>query len=70
MKFAREHGDGAWTMFELRQLPLGRIRPNPRNARTHSADQIRQMANSIAAFGFTNSLLASEHLEVIAGHGR
>jgi hypothetical protein len=54
----------------LRQLPVGSIRPNPHNARTHSADQIRQIANSIAAFGFTNPLLVSEDLEVIAGHGR
>jgi DNA modification methylase len=54
----------------FRQLPLGRIRPNPHNARTHSAKQIRQIANSIAAFGFTNPLLVSEDIEVIAGHGR
>jgi DNA modification methylase len=46
------------------------IRPNLRNARTHSAKQIRQIANSIVAFGFTNPLLVSEHGELIAGHGR
>jgi ParB-like nuclease domain/DNA methylase len=54
----------------FRQFPLGRIRPSPHNARTHSAKQIRQIANSIAAFGFTNPLLVSEDIEVIAGHGR
>jgi hypothetical protein len=46
------------------------IRPNLRNARTHSAKQIRQIANSIVAFGFTNPLLVSEHGELIAGHGQ
>src|SRR5271165_1010597 len=56
---------GGWT-----QIPLGSIRPNPHNARTHSGKQIRQIAKSIAAFGFTNPLLVSEDLEVIAGHGR
>jgi hypothetical protein len=54
----------------LRQIPLGAIKPNPHNARTHSAKQIRQIANSMAAFGFTNPLLVSEDHEVIAGHGR
>ena len=56
---------GGW-----RQIPLGAIKPNPHNARTHSAKQIRQIANSIAAFGFTNPLLVSEDFELIAGHGR
>jgi hypothetical protein len=52
------------------EISIGQIKPNPRNARTHSAKQIRQIANSIAAFGFTNPLLVSEHGELIAGHGR
>jgi hypothetical protein len=56
---------GGW-----KRIPLGAIRPNPLNARTHSAKQIRQIANSIAAFGFTNPVLVSEDIEVIAGHGR
>src|SRR3974377_2216227 len=46
------------------------IKPNLRNAKTHSAKQIRQIANSIVAFGFTNPLLISEDDELIAGNGR
>ena len=46
------------------------IKPNPRNARKHSAKQKRQIADSIVAFGFTNPLLVSEDGELIAGHGR
>ncbi len=46
------------------------LRAAPRNARTHSKKQIRQLANSITAFGFTNPVLVDASGEVIAGHGR
>jgi hypothetical protein len=49
---------------------IARIRPNPYNARTHSAEQTLQIANSMVAFGFTNPLQVSEDGELIAGHGR
>lgn len=42
----------------------------PRNARTHSKKQLRQIAESISAFGFTNPVLIDAKGEVIAGHGR
>jgi len=40
------------------------------NSRTHSKEQIIQIANSIKEFGFTNPILISEDGEIIAGHGR
>jgi DNA modification methylase len=40
------------------------------NSRTHSPEQIQQIANSINEFGFTNPLLVDEHNIIIAGHGR
>jgi len=46
------------------------LRPNPRNARTHSKGQIRQIADSIKAFGFLNPVLVDEGGTVLAGHGR
>lgn len=46
------------------------IRANPRNARTHTDRQIRQIAASIRAFGFTNPVLIDEVGTIIAGHGR
>ena len=49
---------------------ISKIKPNSRNSKKHSAKQIRQIANSILAFGFTNPLLISEDGELIAGHGR
>lgn len=44
--------------------------PSLRNARTHSQKQIKQIADSIARFGFTNPVLVSDDGNVIAGHGR
>jgi ParB-like chromosome segregation protein Spo0J len=54
----------------LQMMPLDQIKPNPRNVGTHSAKQVRQIANSIVGFGFTNPLLLDENGELIAGHGR
>jgi DNA modification methylase len=44
--------------------------PYQRNARTHSKNQIRQIANSIERFGFTNPVLIADDGSIIAGHGR
>lgn len=46
------------------------LRPAKRNARTHSPRQIRQIADSISRFGFTNPVLADEDGQILAGHGR
>lgn len=54
----------------LEYWPLDRLVPSPRNARTHSAAQVAEIAGSIRAFGFTNPILAGEDGDVIAGHGR
>jgi len=43
---------------------------DPKNPRLHSDKQIRQIANSIKAFGFNVPLLVDARLQVIAGHGR
>jgi len=44
--------------------------PYASNARTHSNDQVAQIAASIREFGFTNPLLVRDDNTVIAGHGR
>ena len=56
--------------LRLEQWALDRLIPSPRNARTHSAAQVAEIAGSIRAFGFTNPILAGEDGDVIAGHGR
>ena len=44
--------------------------PYARNARTHSDQQVAQIAASILEFGFTNPVLIDDEDGIIAGHGR
>jgi ParB-like chromosome segregation protein Spo0J len=46
------------------------LRPNPKNARTHSPKQTKQIAASIRKFGFLNPILVDDTDIVLAGHGR
>lgn len=46
------------------------LQPRTTNPRTHSKKQLRQIANSIEQFGFTNPILIDGNDGVIAGHGR
>src|ERR1019366_6959487 len=51
-----------------RRLSIQEIKANPRNARTHSQAQIRQIAESIKAFGFGAPVLVDETLTLIGGY--
>jgi hypothetical protein len=44
--------------------------PYAMNSRTHSDEQVGQIAASIMEFGFTNPILVDEQNSIIAGHGR
>ena len=46
------------------------LKPYAANARTHSKQQVKQIAASLERFGFTNPVLISDEGEIIAGHGR
>jgi ParB-like chromosome segregation protein Spo0J len=50
--------------------PVDRLRPYERNARTHSTEQVTQIAASIVEFGFTNPILVDSSDGIVAGHGR
>jgi len=56
--------------LQIEYWPLDRLIPYARNARTHSAGQIAEIAGSIRAFGFSNPILVGEGGDIIAGHGR
>ena len=56
--------------LRVQALAISQIKLNPRNSKTHPVKQIRQIANSIVAFGFTNPLLVTEDGKLIAGEGR
>ena len=51
-------------------VAIDAIRSNPRNARRHPPKQIATLAENIRQFGFTVPVLADEHGEILAGHGR
>ena len=55
---------------EIRMVAVASLIPYARNARTHSDEQVAQIAASIAEFGFTNPILTDGERGVIAGHGR
>jgi DNA modification methylase len=50
--------------------PLDSLIGYARNARTHSDEQIAEIASSIREFGWTNPILVDGDNGVIAGHGR
>ena len=49
---------------------IDQLKPDPANPRRHSKKQIRQIADSIKAFGFNVPILIDRDDNVIAGHGR
>ena len=51
-------------------VDIDRIKPFARNPRTHSKEQIQQIATSMMKFGWVNPILVDENYEIIAGHGR
>ncbi|MEQ8441225.1 MAG: DNA methyltransferase [Alphaproteobacteria bacterium] len=56
--------------LRISEISPKRLTPYPRNARTHSKKHIRQIAESIKQFGWTNPILVDGEGGVIAGHGR
>jgi DNA modification methylase len=54
----------------IRYLPIGELKENPRNARTHSKKQILEISRSIKEFGFNNPVLLDKENTIVAGHGR
>jgi DNA modification methylase len=58
------------TAESLEFIRPDRLKPWARNARTHSKKQLRQIADSIRRFGFTNPVLIDEAGTILAGHGR
>jgi DNA modification methylase len=50
--------------------PIDRLLPYIRNARTHTDEQVAQVAASIREFGWTNPILVAAGGTIIAGHAR
>jgi ParB-like chromosome segregation protein Spo0J len=56
--------------LRIERWPIDRLLPYAANARTHEAEQVAQIAASIAEFGFNAPCLVDERGVLIAGHGR
>lgn len=56
--------------LQIEYRSVSSLKEYARNARTHSAAQVTQIANSIREFGFNNPILIDGNGEIIAGHGR
>jgi ParB-like chromosome segregation protein Spo0J len=59
-----------WLAEKVEQWPLDKLLNYANNARTHSDEQITQIASSIHEFGFINPIIAASDGVIIAGHGR
>ena len=57
-------------MLKINYRETGELIPYVNNSRTHSEQQVQQVASSIKEFGFTNPILIDEQDGIIAGHGR
>jgi DNA modification methylase len=57
-------------MNQIELLLVSSLIPYARNSRTHSDEQVTQIAASIREFGFTNPVLIDSNGTIIAGHGR
>jgi hypothetical protein len=62
--------NGSQVGLRVEYRPIEALVPFTRNPRTHSDDQVAQIAASIKEFGFTNPILLDGENGVIAGHGR
>ena len=56
--------------MKIKMTPVEQLVPYAGNARTHSDQQIAQIAASVTEFGFTNPVLTGADNVIIAGHGR
>lgn len=50
--------------------PIKELKPYKKNAKKHTKEQVKQIANSIQEFGFTQPVLIDKQNNVVAGHGR
>ncbi len=59
-----------WPADKVERRPIAQLIPAARNARTHSDEQVAQIAASIREWGWTVPVLCDEAGILIAGHGR
>ena len=56
--------------MKVEYLSPGELHPYPANAKIHSPEQVKRIANSIKAFGWQQPIVIDKDNVVIIGHGR
>lgn len=56
--------------LQIKEIEIEKLIPYAKNSRTHSDEQVAQIAASIREFGWTNPILIDGEIGIIAGHGR
>jgi ParB-like chromosome segregation protein Spo0J len=56
--------------YQYKEMPIDSLIPYARNSRTHTPEQVSQIAASIKEFNFTNPVLIDSDGGIVAGHGR
>lgn len=59
-----------WPADKIERRKVSQLIPYARNSRTHSKEQVAQIAASIKEWGWTMPILIDDYDNIIAGHGR
>ena len=70
MKQVHAKNKSEWPADHVERRSVDSLIPYARNARTHSDEQVAQLAASIKEWGWTTPVLVDEEGSIIAGHGR
>lgn len=52
------------------ELPINELKPYKKNAKVHTPEQVKQIANSLLEFGWQQPLVIDKDNVIIVGHGR
>lgn len=55
---------------QIQHIAIDKLRPNPKNVRTHPKKQITLLSRAIEQFGIVAPIVADENLVILAGHAR
>ena len=55
---------------KFEQVPIDKLVPYARNARTHNKEQIMQLRSSLREFGFVSPAVIDSDFNILVGHGR
>jgi len=67
---AAQKSSQAWPADKVERRSIASLIPYARNSRTHSAEQVDQIASAIKEWGWTTPVLIDPDGGIIAGHGR